>query len=154
MEVPDYKNKRDLILAENGVRNYRRWIDGLQSYEEIMEDILLDETAGDDILLEDFEKLKEIYKKTDLSSIIRYFERENERLQKSIILDGNENYNVPFLGPEIKKKRKHIRTRKLEENKENGNNNSYQTKKFKFGFPDKTGGKTRHRKRMTRKTRK
>ncbi len=142
----DYNKKRDIMKAKEGVKNYRNWIYGLQKYEDIIEDIVMDENAGSSILLEDFEKLKEIYKKEDLSSIIRYFEREIDRLHTSIVEEDQEE----LLDNMTKNKRP-----KVEENKENKQKNELDKEEFNLNFLDDTvGGKKKRRtirKKVTKK---
>lgn len=137
----DYNKKRDIMKAKEGVKNYRNWIYGLQKYEDIIEDIVMDENAGSSILLEDFKKLKEIYKKEDLSSIIRYFEREIDRLHTSIVEEDQEEL--------LDNMRKNKRP-KVEENKENEQKNELDKEDFNLNFLDDTVG-GRKKRRTTRK---
>ncbi len=145
MEMDD-----DCRLAEISVANYRRWIYGLRSYDEILKSIKMnDQTNNEKELMEDIEKLKKIMEKNNLRSVINYFDDEIEKLQHSIAYE-----NCPI---QINKKQK---TNVLKENKENIINNrenihDLDKEEFDLSFLNETtGGRSRRHRKHKRKTRK
>ncbi len=145
MEMDD-----DCRLAEISVANYRRWIYGLRSYDEILKSIKMnDQTNNEKELMEDIEKLKKIMEKNNLRNVINYFDDEIEKLQHSIAYE-----NCPI---QINKKQK---TNVLKENKENIINNrenihNLDKEEFDLSFLNETtGGRSRRHRKHKRKTRK
>lgn len=133
-----YSKKDDCALAEESVKRYKRWIHGLQSYEDIIKNKKYD---GNKENIKDYDPLYEPENNNDndINDIISYFDKEINKLKNSII---SENCN--------------ILTEKTTTDLDNIENqeNILDKEKFDVSFLDEMGGSKRKNKSRRKHTKK